>query len=342
MEWGLVIYDEVQKLPSRENRKTIFSLKSHCELGLTATLVKEDDTIEDLNYLIGPKLYEENWLDLVNLGFLARAQCFEVRLQMHPKFQKPYEQVRDRKKERKFYFRNPEKFYALQFLIEFHKRRGDKIIVFTEDIFSGEEYRKHLDIPFIYGKVPPDERTKILKSFAKKPEFHTLMLSRVGNEAIDLPAANVLIQISFMFGSRMEEAQRMGRILRPKENMKGRFNAFFYTLVTLGTEEMEDVEQRQRFLIDQGYSYQIVAKLPYMTQPEKFGDYVRKMKRPEEVNDYLERVMRDIELSNRERRREVDDDSGFSDFDDGPDNTTMATMAMPHTGDRYTYFEDRS
>uniref|UniRef100_A0A0R0K4M7 DNA 3'-5' helicase n=1 Tax=Glycine max TaxID=3847 RepID=A0A0R0K4M7_SOYBN len=190
-EWGLLLMDEVHVVPAHMFRKVISITKSHCKLGLTATLVREDERITDLNFLIGPKLYEANWLDLVKGGFIANVQCAEVWCPM------------------------------------------------TKEFFA--EYLK--------------------KENSKKRQ--------VGDNSIDIPEANVIIQISSHAGSRRQEAQRLGRILRAKGKLEDRmaggkeeYNAFFYSLVSIDTQEMYYSTKRQQFLIDQGYSFKVITSLP--------------------------------------------------------------------------------
>ncbi|QCD85057.1 DNA excision repair protein ERCC-3 [Vigna unguiculata] len=246
-EWGLLLMDEVHVVPAHMFRKVISITKSHCKLGLTATLVREDERITDLNFLIGPKLYEANWLDLVKGGFIANVQCAEA-----------------------LYVMNPNKFRACEFLINYHERaRGDKIIVFADNLFALTEYAMKLRKPMIYGATSHVERTKILQAFKTSKDVNTIFLSKVGDNSIDIPEANVIIQISSHAGSRRQEAQRLGRILRAKGKLQDRmaggkeeYNAFFYSLVSTDTQEMYYSTKRQQFLIDQGYSFKVITSLP--------------------------------------------------------------------------------
>ncbi|EFJ20433.1 hypothetical protein SELMODRAFT_109026 [Selaginella moellendorffii] len=268
-EWGLLLMDEVHVVPAHMFRKVISITKSHCKLGLTATLVREDERITDLNFLIGPKLYEANWLDLVKGGYIANVQCAEVWCPMTKEFYAEYLKKENRKQQA-LYVMNPNKFRACEFLIRFHEQqRGDKIIVFSDNLFALREYATKLKRPFIYGPTSHHERTKILYAFKHSPDVNTVFLSKVGDNSIDIPEANVIIQISSHAGSRRQEAQRLGRILRakgkPKDRVKGgteEFNAFFYSLVSTDTQEMYYSSKRQQFLIDQGYSFKVLTSLP--------------------------------------------------------------------------------
>ncbi|KAG2590926.1 hypothetical protein PVAP13_5NG455500 [Panicum virgatum] len=264
-EWGLLLMDEVHVVPAHMFRKVISITKSHCKLGLTATLVREDERITDLNFLIGPKLYEANWLDLVKGGFIANVQCAEVWCPMTKEFFAEYLKKENSKKKQVLYVMNPNKFRACEFLIRFHEQqRGDKIIVFADNLFALTTYAMKLRKPMIYGATSHAERTRILYQFKNSPEVNTIFLSKVGDNSIDIPEANVIIQISSHAGSRRQEAQRLGRILRAKGKHQDRmaggkeeYNAFFYSLVSTDTQEMYYSTKRQQFLIDQGYSFKV-------------------------------------------------------------------------------------
>lgn len=269
-EWGLLLMDEVHVVPAAMFRKVISITKSHCKLGLTATLVREDERITDLNFLIGPKLYEANWLDLVKGGFIANVQCAEVWCPMTKEFFAEYLKKENSKKKQALYVMNPNKFRACEFLIRFHEQqRGDKIIVFADNLFALTAYAMKLRKPMIYGATSHAERTRILKAFKCSPDVNTVFLSKVGDNSIDIPEANVIIQISSHAGSRRQEAQRLGRILRAKGRLQDRvaggkeeYNAFFYSLVSTDTQEMYYSTKRQQFLIDQGYSFKVITSLP--------------------------------------------------------------------------------
>jgi DNA excision repair protein ERCC-3 len=165
VDWGLVILDEVQVVPAQTFRQVITCIKSHCKLGLTATLVREDEKIRDLNYLIGPKLYEANWQDLTDSGFLARVQCIEVQCEMTPDFYEEYLKAKRSPLNEMFYVCNPNKFIACEYLIRLHERRGDKILVFSDKIFAQEYLAKSMTRAFINGSCSHNERMNILEAF---------------------------------------------------------------------------------------------------------------------------------------------------------------------------------
>ncbi|CAH7684731.1 P-loop containing nucleoside triphosphate hydrolase protein [Phakopsora pachyrhizi] len=259
-EWGLILLDEVHVVPAAMFRRVVGTIKAHAKLGLTATLVREDDKIDDLNFLIGPKLYEANWMDLAAKGHIANVQCAEVWCPMTPEFYREYLREKSRKRNL-LYCMNPQKFQACQFLIKYHEDRGDKIIVFSDNVYALEAYAKKLRKLYIHGGTPQVERMRILQNFQHNPLVNTIFLSKVGDTSIDLPEATCLIQISSHFGSRRQEAQRLGRILRAKRRNDEGFNAFFYSLVSRDTQEFYFSTKRQQFLIDQGYAFKVISHL---------------------------------------------------------------------------------
>ncbi|KAJ3140914.1 hypothetical protein HK100_008278 [Physocladia obscura] len=252
-EWGLLLLDEVHVVPADMFRKVLTIVAAHCKLGLTATLVREDDKIGNLNYLIGPKLYEANWLDLAKKGHIANVRCSEVWCTMTKEFYKEYLGQSSRKRQL-LYVMNPNKIQACQYLIDYHEARGDK------------HYATKLNRPYIYGGSSTADRLRTLQQFKYNPSLNTIFLSKVGDTSIDIPEASCLIQISSHYGSRRQEAQRLGRILRAKKNAikNGDYNSFFYTLVSRDTEEVYYCAKRQQFLIDQGYAYDIITQLDGM------------------------------------------------------------------------------
>jgi DNA excision repair protein ERCC-3 len=294
VEWGLLILDEVQVAPAEVFKKAFLTkTKSHCKLGLTATLVREDNKIEDLQFYIGPKLYEESWKDLTNQGFLARVQCVEIRVTMSDEFMKEYKAKGDFGKNKGMYLYtgNPNKFFAIQYLIKMHVAHGDKILVFIDSIDILMHFAKILGYPFICGDLKNFERERLLQFFQTLPKWNVLFVSRVGDVGIDLPDANVAIEVSSQFGSRRQEAQRLGRILRPKENKEGKYQSYFYSLVSIGTDEVKYAIKRQKFLVKQGYSFKIIQEevLPYNKNPKE----KRKMKmcRVEDQTAFLSQLL---------------------------------------------------
>jgi len=285
-EWGLMILDEVHTIPAEQFRKVLTIVRAHIKLGLTATLVREDDKITDLNFLIGPKLYEADWMELQNLGHIARVLCGEVRCPMTPAFFQEYiSGVHDQNRLVRLCVMNPNKFRICQFLIRYHESRDDKIIVFSDNTFALKTYAEKLGKPFIYGKTSQNERLQILQDFQRDPTVNTIFVSKVADTSFDLPDANVLIQISSHGGSRRQEAQRLGRILRAKKGtVPGECNAFFYSLVSQDTREMYYSAKRQSFLINQGYSYKIITRL------ENEGDNLY-FSTEEEQQQLLEKIL---------------------------------------------------
>lgn len=277
-EWGLMVLDEVHVVPAEMFRRVTSKIKTHSKLGLTATLLREDDKIKDLNFLIGPKLYEANWLQLSEEGHIARVQCAEVWCPMTTEFYSEYLQAKTTNKKSLLSTMNPRKFQACQFLIDYHERRGDKVIVFSDNVFALDRIAKKMRKPYIYGDTPQKERENVLQNFQQNEAVKTIFLSKIGDTSLDLPEATCLIQISSHYGSRRQEAQRLGRILRAKRRNDEGFNAFFYSLVSKDTNEMFYSSKRQAFLVDQGYAFKVIThlngidKMPglaYTTQQER-------------------------------------------------------------------------
>ncbi|XP_059478240.1 general transcription and DNA repair factor IIH helicase subunit XPB [Neocloeon triangulifer] len=295
-EWGIMVLDEVHTIPAKMFRRVLTIVQSHCKLGLTATLLREDDKIADLNFLIGPKLYEANWLELQRRGFIARVQCAEVWCPMTPEFFREYLACRTMKK-LLLYVMNPTKFQMCQFLIRYHERRCDKIIVFSDNVFALKHYAIKMNKPYIYGPTSQNERMQILQNFKFNPKVNTIFVSKVADTSFDLPDANVLIQISSHGGSRRQEAQRLGRILRAKKGaIAEEYNAFFYTLVSQDTIEMGYSRKRSRFLVNQGYSYKVITKLAGM------DDEPLNYKTREEQGQLLQQVLAASDMDADEER----------------------------------------
>jgi len=248
--WGLVIYDEVHLLPAPIFRVTA-ALQARRRLGLTATLVREDGKEDEVFCLIGPKRYDVPWKVLEGKGFIAEAHCTEVRVPLDPAHKSSYASASARNKFR-VASENPAKILVVKRLIERHK--DGRVLVIGQYIDQLEALARHVGAPLITGKTPNLERERLYERF-RRGEEQVLVVSKVGNFAIDLPDANVAIQISGTFGSRQEEAQRLGRILRPKSNGSA---ASFYAVVTLGSRDQEFAQKRQLFLTEQGYSYEII------------------------------------------------------------------------------------
>jgi DNA excision repair protein ERCC-3 len=248
-DWGLVIYDEVHLLPAPVFRVTA-QIQARRRLGLTATLVREDGRESDVFSLIGPKKYDVPWRELESRGWIAEAACTEVRVALPEPLRMEYAVAEWRNKYR-IASENPAKDEVVARLLEAYPDK--RVLVIGQYLKQLRLLRKRFGIPLITGQTPNSEREDLYNKF-RRGEVRQLILSKVGNFALDLPDANVLIQVSGTFGSRQEEAQRLGRILRPKT---GGEVAHFYTLVTRDTRELDFAHHRQLFLTEQGYSYQI-------------------------------------------------------------------------------------
>src|SRR5438105_5036447 len=263
-DWGLIIYDEVHLLPAPVFRVTA-QIQARRRLGLTATLVREDGRQEDVFSLIGPKKYDVPWRELETRGWIAEATCTEVRIAMPDALRMDYAVAEWRNKYR-IASENPAKDDVVGQLLErYHDKR---VLIIGQYLKQLRRLCKRFEIPLIMGQTPNVEREDLYNRF-RRGEVRTLILSKVGNFAIDLPDANVLIQVSGTFGSRQEEAQRLGRILRPKA---GGETAHFYTLVTRNTSEMDFAHHRQLFLTEQGYSYSIADETEINEQTPHPGE----------------------------------------------------------------------
>ena len=247
--WGLMIYDEVHLLPAPVFRFTA-ELQARRRLGLTATLIREDGLETDVFSLIGPKRFDVPWRELEAKGWVATAQCCEIRVQLPQDLRLDYAVAGGRAKFR-IASENPLKTPLVEALIQ--KHRNDQILVIGQYLDQLEGLTRRLKAPIITGKTPGSDRDLIYGRF-RRGEIGLLIVSKVANFAVDLPDASVAIQVSGTFGSRQEEAQRLGRILRPKTD--GAL-AHFYTLVTRDTRELEFARKRQTFLTEQGYRYTI-------------------------------------------------------------------------------------
>ncbi len=248
-DWGLIIYDEVHLLPAPVFQVTA-GLQARRRLGLTATLVREDGREDDVFALIGPKKVDVPWKVLENQGWIATACCTEIRLPLPEKLRMPYA-VADRRKKFRLASENPAKLEVVREILNQHPDAPALIIgMYVEQI---KEIANQLEVPVITGTTSQKKRDKLFEDF-KNGRLQVLAVSKVANFAVDLPDASVAVQISGTFGSRQEEAQRLGRILRPKTGLN---QAHFYTIVSRDTVEQEFALKRQLFLCEQGYAYSI-------------------------------------------------------------------------------------
>ncbi|HNT74337.1 MAG TPA: DEAD/DEAH box helicase [Anaerolineae bacterium] len=264
-DWGLIIYDEVHLLPAPIFRITA-ELQARRRLNLTATLMRENGLEEDVFSLIGPKKYDVPWHDLERQGWIAPAICYEIRVEMPETERLEYIMAEQRQKYH-LAANNSVKLDILDRLLKYHQ--GEHILIIGMYLDQLEVIAKRYDYPIITGKTTITEREKLYDQF-RRGEITTLVVSKVANFSIDLPDASVAIQISGTFGSRQEEAQRLGRILRPKSD--GR-QAYFYTIVSKETVDQDYSANRQRFLTEQGYRYlilydeEIPGALPHTQHP---------------------------------------------------------------------------
>jgi DNA excision repair protein ERCC-3 len=253
-DWGLIIYDEVHLLPAPVFRVTA-EIQATRRLGLTATLVREDGKEDEVFTLIGPKRYDVPWKELEKQGYIAQASCTEVRVPLlDPQLRLRYATA-DKREKFRIASENPRKMDTLKRLLARHE--GELVLVIGQYLRQLREIARLVRAPLITGRTPNDERADLYGKF-RRGEIRVLIVSKVGNFAIDLPDASVLVQVSGTFGSRQEEAQRLGRILRPKSDGG---QAHFYSLVSRDTADQDFAQNRQLFLTEQGYSYRIVDDL---------------------------------------------------------------------------------
>ncbi|WP_342022799.1 DNA repair helicase XPB [Arthrobacter citreus] len=248
--WGLIIYDEVHLLPAPIFRMTA-DLQARRRLGLTATLVREDGREGEVFSLIGPKRYDAPWKDIEAQGYIAPAECIEVRVDLPRDERVAYAMAEDGDKYR-LCSTSDTKTGVVEQLVRRHA--GEQTLVIGQYLDQLDELAERLDAPVIKGDTPVKERQRLFNEF-REGRLTTLVVSKVANFSIDLPEASVAVQVSGSFGSRQEEAQRLGRLLRPKADGKA---AHFYTVVARDTLDQEFAAKRQRFLAEQGYAYSIL------------------------------------------------------------------------------------
>ncbi len=249
-DWGLILYDEVHLLPAPIFRMTA-DLQARRRLGLTATLVREDGREDEVFSLIGPKRYDAPWKDIESQGWIAPAECVEVRLDMPHAMRMAYASAEPEDRYR-IASTAKAKTDVVRHLVDAHA--GEQVLVIGQYLDQLEHLSETIGAPLITGATTVNERQRLFEGF-RQGEISTLVVSKVANFSIDLPEASVAIQVSGTFGSRQEEAQRLGRIMRPKADGK---TAHFYAVVTRDTVDAEFAAHRQRFLAEQGYAYRIV------------------------------------------------------------------------------------
>ncbi|SFS66713.1 DNA repair helicase XPB [Marininema halotolerans] len=251
-DWGLIVYDEVHLLPAPVFRATA-DLQAKRRLGLTATLIREDGREKEVFSLIGPKRVDIPWKELEEKDFLAEANCTEIRTPLSHEDRMIYADAAKKHKYR-IAAENPAKEALVQRILIHHQ--GERVLVIGQYLRQLKSLATRLQLPLITGQTCQEERETFFQAF-RQGEIPVLIVSKIANFGIDLPDANVAIQLSGTFGSRQEEAQRLGRILRPKN---GNNQAYFYHLVSSDTVDQEYALHRQRFLVEQGYPYQVIEE----------------------------------------------------------------------------------
>jgi DNA excision repair protein ERCC-3 len=249
-DWGLIVYDEVHLLPAPIFKMTA-DLQARRRLGLTATLVREDGKEGDVFSLIGPKRFDAPWKEIEAQGYIAPAACFEMRIDL-PEEERLNYAMSNQEDRYRIAATSPMKIDVIKRLLA--KHAGEPTLIIGQYLDQIHTIADALQMPMITGETPVDERERLFELF-RTGAITTLVVSKVANFSIDLPEASVAIQISGSYGSRQEEAQRLGRLLRPKAD--GR-SASFYTLISRDTVDQDFAQNRQRFLAEQGYSYEIL------------------------------------------------------------------------------------
>jgi DNA excision repair protein ERCC-3 len=261
--WGLIIYDEVHLLPAPVFR-AVAEIQGRRRLGLTATLLREDGREDDVFSLIGPKKFDKPWKELEKQGWIAQALCMEIRVPMAEDQRLAYATAELRNKYR-IAMENPAKYAVVERLLE--KHANDNVLVIGQYLDQLAEIQKRTGAPILTGETPNLERESLYSEF-KGGKLKVLIVSKVANFAVDLPDANVAIQVSGTYRSRQEETQRLGRVLRPK---KGDNYAYFYSVVSKDTKDEECAKRRSLFLTEQGYRYRIKILENGDLSAEKFG-----------------------------------------------------------------------
>jgi DNA excision repair protein ERCC-3 len=249
-DWGLIVYDEVHLLPAPIFKMTA-ELQAKRRLGLTATLVREDGKEGDVFSLIGPKRFDAPWKEIESQGYIAPAECFEIRIDLPEEERLNYAMANQDDRYR-IAATSATKIPVIQQLLKKHS--GEPTLIIGQYIDQLHTIADVLQMPLITGETPVAERERLFEQF-RNGEVTSLVVSKVANFSVDLPEASVAIQISGSYGSRQEEAQRLGRLMRPKADGRA---ASFYTLIARDTVDQDFAQNRQRFLAEQGYSYQIL------------------------------------------------------------------------------------
>lgn len=316
--WGLVILDEVHQVPAETFQRATTGVKAHIKLGLTATLVREDEGISELSVLVGPCLAQFDVFTLRSRGHISDVKCREIRCKMPASFIEAYGAPGTSPEERRLYTAlNPEKAKVCAALIKMHLQQKRKIMVFCDDIFGLDWYAKLLVRDKVDGSMNLEERSRLLNRFKNNPNGDCLLFSKVGDQSIDLPEASVVIQLAIAQGSRMQELQRVGRVQRPSARKQ---EAWFYSLVSLGTSEIEYASHRRTYLEKHGYTVKIDEATDVITQSYavaggNFGDL------PLAIQDRIERTLiANVRAELTKRAHLSSDDSGHDDLPSGSDD----------------------
>jgi DNA excision repair protein ERCC-3 len=249
-EWGITILDEVHLAPAKIFRKVTNSINCHIKIGLTATMVREDELVTEIPFLVGPTLFNLDIFTLRTFNHIAPVECTEINIPLTEVFFEKFRIEDDSQVRTMLWTCNPNKLRVVYELMQRHVNKKNKVMVFCDNLFALHVYQEILRCPKIEGSTPTAERLQIIKKF-KEEGGNCVLFSTVGDQSIDLPEADVVIQLALTDGSRMQEGQRIGRVQR---SYKGKEKAYFYSLISNGTEEFQYAEKRRLFLHENGYT----------------------------------------------------------------------------------------
>jgi DNA excision repair protein ERCC-3 len=298
-EWGITILDEVHLAPAKIFRKVTNNINSHIKIGLTATMVREDELVDEIPFLVGPTLYNLDIFTLRSFNHIAPVHCTEITIPMSDVFGQRFLFEEDREVKTMMWTCNPNKLRVVYELMCKHVKQNNKVMIFCDNLFALKVYQEILGCPKIQGSTPTAERLQIIKKF-KEDGGNCVLFSTVGDQSIDLPEADVVIQLALTDGSRMQEGQRIGRVQR---SFKGKERAYFYSLISAETDEFTYAEKRRNFLLENGYTVNQLGLDVWETNmaeyEKKFADKFKFL-----TEEWEENVIRAIHNAIQERGEE--------------------------------------
>ena len=300
--YGMMILDEVHASVAKEFSLVYSSIKSRCRIGLTATLVREDSKIGELDYLTGPLLYQQSWIKLMKDQYISTIKCFDIKCNMTPLFFNEYISTDNYRHKVILSSVNPTKLSVVQFLVDYHTKRKQQMIIFCDSIVVLKELSTLLNCPLYCGEIQNNLREIVLKQF-KNGELMCVLMSSIGDTSLDIPDCTVIIQMSTHHGSRRQQLQRLGRITRITDTKKC---GYFYTLTSSDTHEEYFVQKRQNYMQNMGFGFTIVNDMKTNPMPE--DEQERLMKRC--LGDADKRYFVHRRNSENKRRKKEENESG--------------------------------